>query len=160
MPIGTLGLLGNMLGVKRGNGRKANIPRCATIRVGEGLVRAGYYQNEQRFNGVYSRNPLPKKDGAYVINFDEYKSIGTQRIALYVNSSNVTSFDSFAFEHIPKDIQKFFSNKNITANIYRIQAYDSIRGQFFCIGYIDFMFKGKSLTQTLLFILLNDFKSK
>ena len=37
-----------------------------------------YYQNEPRFNGVYSRNNLPEtKDGTYVINLDEYKSIRT-----------------------------------------------------------------------------------
>ena len=32
-----------------------------------------YYKNEPRFNGVFSRNNLPKKinDGAYVINLDE-----------------------------------------------------------------------------------------
>ena len=37
-----------------------------------------YYQNEPRFNGVYSRDNLPKiKDGAYVINLDEYSDIGT-----------------------------------------------------------------------------------
>ena len=37
-----------------------------------------YYQNEPKFNGVYSRNNLPQiKDAAYVINLDEFKSIGT-----------------------------------------------------------------------------------
>ena len=37
-----------------------------------------YYENEPKFNGVYSRNNLSKiKDGAYIINLDEYKSIGT-----------------------------------------------------------------------------------
>ena len=56
-----------------------------------------YYQNEDAFNGVYSRNILPKiKDGAYTINLDEYKLIGTHWIALYVNS-NVTYFESFRF---------------------------------------------------------------
>ena len=36
-----------------------------------------YYQDEPRFNGVYSRNSLLKiNDGAYVINLDEYESIG------------------------------------------------------------------------------------
>ena len=36
-----------------------------------------YYQNESKFNGAYSRNNLPKiKDGANVIDLDEYKSIG------------------------------------------------------------------------------------
>ena len=54
-----------------------------------------YYQNEPKFNGAYSRNNLPKiKDGASVINFDEYKSIGTYLIALSVNDSNVIYFDS------------------------------------------------------------------
>ena len=48
-----------------------------------------YYQNEPKFNGVYSRNNLPKtKDGAFVINFAEFKSIENHWIALYVNSNN------------------------------------------------------------------------
>ena len=64
-----------------------------------------YDQNERKFNDVYSRNSLPKiKDGAYVINLDEYKSIGTHRIALYVNAENVTYFDRFGVEHVPKEI--------------------------------------------------------
>ena len=50
-----------------------------------------YYQNEPRFNGVYLRNNLPKiKDGAYLINPDEYKSIGNYWIAWYVIVDNVT----------------------------------------------------------------------
>ena len=37
-----------------------------------------YYQNENKFNGVYSKNNLHKiKDGVYVINLDEYKSVET-----------------------------------------------------------------------------------
>ena len=85
-----------------------------------------YYQNESKFNGVYSRNNLHKiKDVAYVINLDEYKSIGTQWIPLYVNVENVTYFDSLRVEHVPKEIKKLIGNKNITTNIYRMQAYDS-----------------------------------
>ena len=62
-----------------------------------------YYQNESKFNGVYSRNNLPKiKDAPSLINLDEYKSIGTHWIALYVNAENVTYFDSFGVEHILK----------------------------------------------------------
>ena len=39
------------------------------------------YENEPKFNGVYSRNILPKiKDGVYIINLDEYGSIGTDWI--------------------------------------------------------------------------------
>ena len=55
-----------------------------------------YYENEPKFNGVYSRNNLSKiKDGAYIINLDEYESIGTHWIALYVNDNNVTYINSF-----------------------------------------------------------------
>ena len=82
-----------------------------------------YYQNEPKFNGVFSRTNLPKiKDGAYVINLDEYKSIGTHWITLYENANIIVYFDSFGVEHIPKEIKKFIENKNIIKNIYRIQA--------------------------------------
>ena len=86
-----------------------------------------YYQNKPKFNDVYSRNNLPKiKDGAYVINLDEYESIGIHWIALYGIAENVIYFDSFRVEYIPKEVRKFFGNKNITTNIYRIQTYDSV----------------------------------
>ena len=107
-----------------------------------------YYQNEPEFNGAYSRNNLSKiKGGAYIINLDEYEPIGTHWIALYVNTENVTSFDSFGVEHIPKEIRKFIGNKSIITNIYRIQAYDSIMCGYFCIGFFAFMLKGKSLLE-------------
>ena len=106
-----------------------------------------YYQNESKFNGVFSRDNLPnkKKDGAYVINIDEYSDIGTHWIALWLNN-NVTYFDSFGVEHIPKEIEKFIGSKNVISNIFRIQAYDSIMCGYFCIGFIDFMLAGKKLT--------------
>ena len=105
-----------------------------------------YYQNEPKFNGVYSRDNLPKiKDGAYVINLDEFKSIGTHWIALYLNGNNIIYFDSFGVKHILKEIKKFIANRNIITNIHKIQAYDSIMCRYFCIGFSDFMLKGKSL---------------
>ena len=105
-----------------------------------------YYQSEHKFNGVYSRNDLPKiKDEAYLINLDEFKSIGTHWIVLYVNAEHVTYFDSFGVEHIQKEIAKFIRNKYITTNVYKIQAFDSTMCRYFCIGFIDFMFKGKKL---------------
>ena len=62
-----------------------------------------YYQNEPKFNGFYSKNNLSKiNDGTYTINADEYESIGIHWIALYVNAENLTYFDSFEVEHIPK----------------------------------------------------------
>ena len=61
--------------------------------------------------------------GVYIINPDEYKSIGTHWIALYVNGNNVIYFDSFRVEHIPEEIKKFIGNENIITNIYKIQAY-------------------------------------
>ena len=117
---GTLGasLLGNMLAGK------------GVIRAGEGTIRAGYgsksssknflipphpltnfqiqayYQNEPRFKGAYSRDNLPKtiKNGAYVINLDEYSDIGTHWIALYVNYKTVTYFVLTTFQKKSKNI--------------------------------------------------------
>ena len=77
-----------------------------------------FYQNEPKFNGVYSRNNWSKvKDGIYVINLDEYESIKTHWIALHANAENVTYFDSFGVEHILEEIRKFIRNKNIITNI-------------------------------------------
>ena len=78
-----------------------------------------YHQNEPRFNGVYSRDNLPKiKDGAYVINLDEYSDIGTHWVVLYVRNNNITYFDSFGVEHIPKEIKTFINRSlSIKKNI-------------------------------------------
>ena len=106
-----------------------------------------YYENEPRFNGVYSRDNLPKtiKREAYVINFDEYADEVTHWIALYVKNNEVIYFDSFAVEHVPKEIKKIIGNKDIRTNIFRIQAYNSIMCGYFCIRFIDFMFANKTL---------------
>ena len=65
---------------------------------------------------------LKTKDRAYVINLDEYSDIGTRQIALHALKNNVNYFDSFEVEHIPKEILKIIGNKNIQANIFKIQA--------------------------------------
>ena len=110
-------------------------------------------ENEPRFNGVFSRDNLPErsfteiKNEAYIINLNECSDIGTHWVALHVNNSNVSYFDSFGVEHIPKEIKTFINNKNIKTNIFRIQAYDSVMCGYFCIGFIDFMFKGRTLTE-------------
>ena len=74
-----------------------------------------------------------------------------------MNNNNVTYFDFFGVAHIPKEIKPFINrrslnssasqNKNIKTNIFRVQAYDSIMCGYFCIGFIDFLFKGKTLTE-------------
>ena len=58
----------------------------------------------------------------------------------------VIYFDSFGVENIPQEIKKFIGNKNIKANIYRVQANDLIMCGYFCIGFIGFMLAGKTLT--------------
>ena len=133
--LGTLGasLLGDLLAGK------------FTIRAGKKLLMPHhpltnfeilkYYGNDPKFNGFCSINNLPKiKDGTYIINLDEYESIGTRWIALYVNDNNATYFNSLGVEHMPKEIKKIIGNKNIVTNIYRVQAYDSIMCGYFCIG--------------------------
>ena len=74
------------------------------------------------------------KDGAYVINLDEYSDIGTHWIALYVNNKTITYFDSFEVKYF--EVKKFIGNKNIISNIYIIQNYDSIMCGYFCVGSI------------------------
>ena len=63
---------------------------------------------------------------------------------MYRNGNSIKYFDSFGVEHIPKEIKKFIGNKNIT-NIHRIKAFNLITCGYFCIVFIDFMLKGKSL---------------
>ena len=107
-----------------------------------------YYQNEPRFNGVFSRNSLPKqiRDGAYVIHLDEYANIGTHWIALSCNRNEIAYFDSFWVEYVPEEVKEFIGNKNIKANIFQVQENDSVMCGYFCIGFIDFMLAGKKLT--------------
>ena len=160
--LGTLGasLLRNLL-TGKGVNKKGNWIH----RTGESVIRAGYgkkknlilshpltnfeiqeyYQNELRFNDVYSKDNLPNKMkyGAYVINLDEYTDIGTHCVALHVKNNDVTYFDSSGMEHIPNEIKKFIGRKNLIVNIFRIQAYDSIMCGYFCIGFISFILKGK-----------------
>ena len=73
-----------------------------------------HYLNERKFLGVYSTNNLSKiKDGAYIVNLDEYESIGNHWIALHVNGENVIYFDIFGVGHIPIEIRKLIGNKYI-----------------------------------------------
>ena len=93
---------------------------------------------------------MPKtKDGAYIINLEEYKSIGTHKhtiinlhkykaIRIQYGNGDVTYVDSFGVKYIPSKIKKFIGNENITTNIYEILAEDSIMCGYFCIGFIGY----------------------
>ena len=64
-----------------------------------------------------------------------------------MDNNEVIYFDSFRVEHIPKEIKELVKNKNIKTNILRIQANDSVMCGYICIGFIDFLFKVKTLTE-------------
>ena len=74
------------------------------------------------------------------------------------NNNSVIYFDSFGVERIPKEIKAFINNKNITINIFSVQAYDLIMCGYFCIGFIDFMLAGKTLTEYTNLFSPNNFK--
>ena len=101
-----------------------------------------------------------------MINLDEYSDIGTHWFVLWIDNNSVTYFDSFGVEHIPKEIKAFINRpsssasqiKNIKRNIFRIQAYDSVMCGYVCIGFIDFMLEGKTLTEFTDLFSLYDFK--
>ena len=127
-----------------------------------------YYKNEPKFNGVYSRNNLSNKikKGAYVINLDEYENTDTHWVSLFVKPKYTVYIDSFGVEHIPKEINEFIRSKelehavgnDIKTYIFRIQAYDSIMCGFFCIEFINYMLKGKTLLDYTNLFSPNDFK--
>ena len=150
-----ISLLGNLSRSRRKHSQSGFLMPHHTL---TNFETKNYYQNESKFNGVYSRNNLPKiKDRAYVINFDEYESIETHWIVLYVNAINIIYFDSFGIEHNPKEIKKFIRSKNNITITYRIQAHILMFG-YFCIVFIGFMLKGKSLLDYTNLFSLNDYE--
>ena len=102
----------------------------------------------------------------YVINLDEYENTGTHWVSLFVKPKYTVYFDSFGVEYIPKEINKFINNdttkssslKRIKSNIFSIQAYDSIMCGYFCIEFINYMLKGKTLLDYTNLFSPNDFK--
>ena len=61
----------------------------------------------------------------------------------FVTEVHFFYFDCFGVEHVPEEIKEFVRNINIIANIFRVQANNSIMSEYFCIGFIDFMLAGK-----------------
>ena len=89
-----------------------------------------------------------------------YSDIGTNWIALYVLNNDLTYFASFGVEHIPEELKTFIGNKNIKTNIFRIQAYDTTICGYFSIGFINFMFVRKTLTDFTNLFSPNNLKKK
>ena len=90
---------------------------------------------------------MPKKikDGAYVINLDEYADVGTHWIALFCNRNEIVYFNSFGVEHVPEEIKESIEDKNIIANIFRTQSNNLVICGYFCNGFINVMLAGKIL---------------
>ena len=105
-----------------------------------------YFNYNPRFNGVFSRNNLPRiKDGAYVINLDYKKSKETHWISLVIDRNIALYFDSFGTEYIPLEVLNKTSNKTVTHSLFRIQDDESIMWRLYCITFIDDMIPGKTL---------------
>ena len=175
-------LLGNLGASFLGDLLTKNLSGKGTVRAGEGFLRTGegikekalmpahplrnfeiqeYCKNEPRFNGVYSRDNLPKtrkNETACIVNLDNYKNTGIHWIALYVKDNEITYLDYFGVEHVPKEIKELIGHKNIKRNLFRIQADNSIMCGYFCIGFIDFMLAGKSLIDFTGLFSPDDFK--
>ena len=183
MLLGTLGasLLGNLLTdgkgiVRAGDGivcagsgsKKKTLNSLSPFHPLTYIEISEYYKNEPRFNAVYSRNNLPNKikKGAYVINLDEYENTGTHWVSLSVKTNEAIYFDIFGVEYIPKEINKFINSdmtklsslKRIKSNIFRIQAYNSIMCGYFCMEFINYMLKGKTVLDYTNLFSPNDFK--
>ena len=79
-------------------------------------------------------------------------------VVLFAKSNEVIYFDSFVVEHIPKEIEKFIGSRTIKSNMFRIQDYNSIMRGYFCILFIEFMLKGKTLNDFTNLFSPNDFK--
>ena len=75
----------------------------------------------------------------------QYADVGTHWIALFCNISEIVYFNIFGVEHVPEEIKEFIGNKNLIANIFRVQANNSVMRGYFCIGFIDSMLAGKKL---------------
>ena len=94
------------------------------------------------------------------------KNAGTHWVALFVKPKYTVYFNSFGIEHIPKEINKLINNDTakssatarIKSNIFRIQEYDSILCGYFCIEFINYMLKGKTLLDYTNLFSPNDFK--
>ena len=62
--------------------------------------------------------PKTVKNGAYVINLDQYADVGTHWIALYAKNNEVIYFDRLGVEQVAKEVKRFIGHEGIKINIY------------------------------------------
>ena len=105
---------------------------------------AKYFNYKPRFNGVFSKDNLPRiKNGVCVINLDDKHSKGTHWVSLFIDIITAVYFDKF-----------------ITNNIFRIQNDDFIMCRFYCIVFKGYMTAGKTLLYYTKSFPPNDYKKK
>ena len=103
-----------------------------------------YFNDKPIFNGVFSRNNLPRiKNGRYVINLDDKNSNAAHWVSLFDRNTAVY-FDSFGIEYIPQEVFNIIKDKLITLNKFRIPDKKSIMSGFYCIAFIEYMLAGKA----------------
>ena len=105
-----------------------------------------YLNYEPRFNGVFSRDKLPRiKDEAYVIIPNHKQSKLAHQISLFIDRNTAVYFDSFGIEYTPQEVLRKIKDNSTTHNIFRIQDDDSFMCRFYCIAFIECMSAGKTL---------------
>ena len=118
-----------------------------------------YHDQDCRFNGVYSRNNLPRiKDGVSAINQDDEESKGTYWVSLFINISTAVYFDSFGIKYFRQEVLSKIEYESILHNVFSIQFEDSIKFGFYCITFTEHMIAGKTLLDYTNLFSLNDYK--
>ena len=110
---------------------------------------------------VFNHEIICLKNNGWDINkkkINEYADVGTHWIDLFCNRNEIVYFDSFDVEHVPEEIKEFVVNKNIKANIFRVQANGSVMCGYFCIGFNEFMLADKKLTDFISWFCPYDFE--
>ena len=107
----------------------------------------------------FSINQLPKvNNGVYLVNLDDKKSKGTNRISIFIFRNTVADFDSFGVEHIPQEVLKKTKHKSIIHNIFRMQDNNFNVCGFYYIAFVEYMLAGKALLDYINSFSLNDCK--
>ena len=118
-----------------------------------------YFNYDSKFNGVFSRNNLPRiKYVPYVINLDDKNSKETHSDSLFIDRNTAVYFDSFRIEYIPQKVLNKIKDKSITHSIFRIHDNDSFTCGFCCIVFVEYLLAGTNLLDYTNLFSPNDYK--